>query len=165
MADLLREVVIPEVESAIIEPGTGVYYVHSRDDFTFTVTPKTHTVNLYMEVNTSRNDVPDDEGVVVKRHANGSYTVTILGIQDDINVFLFFRNHLLDNVRVEGISIYSYKGKVHVITDKAAVAEIYDLAGMLIRQERLPEGEKAIALAPGVYVVKVNNARQKVIVH
>jgi len=162
--DIMRRISLPEVEGATLDPGHGIYYVQSKEHFTFTITPDAQMRSLYLNLSTSRNLVPDHEGVVIEKGENGVYTVTILAVQDYVEVFISFTNTPADNLFVPGTSIYSYKGKIYVRTDKTSEVEIYDLAGMLVKRQKVSTGETAISMQPGVYIVTLNGARQKVII-
>ena len=61
------------------------------------------------------------------------------------------------NVQIEGIRVYSINHTLHIKTERSARLSVWNLNGILIKNEMLPGGDSSYPLPDGVYVVKVGN--------
>jgi hypothetical protein len=60
--------------------------------------------------------------------------------------------------------IWSYGGNLHVRTAQPDVLHVHTLTGALHAQQTLPAGETTLPLPPGMYIVKVGDRTEKVVV-
>lgn len=62
------------------------------------------------------------------------------------------------------VKIYSKQSDLYVITGQADVLSIYNINGQLHSQRSIPAGQTVISMPTGVYVIKVGNTTQKVVI-
>jgi hypothetical protein len=157
-----REVVLPVVEGVRTDPEAGSYYVDSRADFEFTVYPSLEYAHKHLVVTTSRVSIPDEEGVVVRKNADGSYKVTVYYIQDRVEIYIDFDTESGNVQSPDGRQIWSYRNQLHVrTTNITSELRIYALSGQLIDQRTLTAGETILPLPAGVYIVTLDQSGMK----
>lgn len=160
--DLQRPVLMPEIPGAICSVKPGENYVTSRDDFVFFITPTGDNVNLELKITTSRTSVPDSEGVIVEKQADGSYKVTIRQVQEPIEVHVDF---VTSNTLIESAHVWTEGNQLFVRADKDCKLMIFNYSGELLRSGEIVTGEtRMIKLPRGFYIVKVDDGVQKVII-
>jgi hypothetical protein len=99
------------------------------------------------QVQTTRANAPDGStGIRIMPNADGSYTVVILGIRQNIEITL---STATDNVPVAAdaaLKVYTVPGAIVVTNSRpdAATVHVYNLAGIFVRQTTVP---------PGIYIV------------
>lgn len=64
----------------------------------------------------------------------------------------------------EGVKVFAAEGGVEVVAAEATDVAVYTVAGQLVRQVRVAEGNTLVNVAPGFYVVRANGTATKVIV-
>lgn len=64
----------------------------------------------------------------------------------------------------EGVKVFAAEGGVEVVAAEATDVAVYTVAGQLVRQARVAEGNTLVNVAPGFYVVRANGTATKVIV-
>jgi hypothetical protein len=88
---------------------------------------------------------------------------------DELFTYYILYPNTLDNSGnaaepVDGTHIWSSAGTLHVRTAQPAVLHVYTPAGALHAQQTLPAGETVLPLPPGIYIVKVGNATEKIVI-
>ena len=64
-----------------------------------------------------------------------------------------------------GTAVYALSGAILITAENAATVQIFDMAGRLVKQQTLPQGESRISIASaGLYFVKAGNETFKVYV-
>ncbi|MDR1601055.1 MAG: T9SS type A sorting domain-containing protein, partial [Tannerella sp.] len=168
ISDLDREVILPAVEGVVTDPGAGVHYIRSRDNFRFKVYPSARYTGEQLVVTTSRTRISDREGVSIVPNADGSYDVTVYAVQDRTNVYISFGwDPNSDSASPSGSRVWAYGSDLHVtVPEEGRTLRIYSLSGQLLQQQSLPSGETVLPLPQGVYVVSLDESgmRQKVII-
>jgi uncharacterized repeat protein (TIGR02543 family) len=162
-----REVILPAVEGVRTNPEAGSHYVDSRSDFVFSVFPSDEYATKRLVVTTSRVSIPDTEGVIINKNADGSYLVTIRHIQDRVEIYIDFESDDDGIQSPDGRQIWSYRNQLHVRTANAlSELHIYTLSGQLYGQHTLTAGETVLQLPSGVYVVTLdqNGMKRKIII-
>ena len=160
-----REVILPDIgDAAIMNPGHGQHFVISMRDFVFTLTMTGARIGQRPVVTTSRTRIPDSEGIVIEKTGENTYTIRIRQVQENIYVLISFAT---GNAELSTGNIWTYKGNLHVKTDKASsMLTIYNFAGQLYKQQQLAEGETVIALPQGTYIVTLDDgAQQKIVIY
>lgn len=156
---IMRTVSIPAVTDAICSLEEGVYPVESRNDFTFTLTGL--KAGYVPQVSTSRILLPDNEGLLTERNADGSYTVTIFSVQEETIVSIDFT---VGNESIGSTCVWGADGMLYLQSDNSDEGQIYTLSGRLVQRIRLSAGETyRLPLAKGNYIVKVGKKAYKVI--
>ncbi|MDR2917940.1 MAG: T9SS type A sorting domain-containing protein, partial [Tannerella sp.] len=62
-------------------------------------------------------------------------------------------------------AIWTGNNRLHVRTTKAGTLKVYTLAGALLKQQEVTEGEISFPLSQGIYIVTFNDGyQQKVVV-
>ena len=156
-----RTVLMPVISGAICDKIPGEYTVNSRDDFTFTITPTGNNVGLDLKVTTSRTLTPDSEGVIIKKNADGSYTVTIKQVQEPIQIYIDFAT---SNDTIAINKIWTNGNKLYIQKGNSELAQIYTISGSLVRSVNLNGEIETVELAKGFYIIKTDEYAQKVII-
>lgn len=70
----------------------------------------------------------------------------------------------VSSMSAEGVKVFAAEGGVEVVAAEATDVAVYTVAGQLVRQARVAEGNTLVNVAPGFYVVRANGTATKVIV-
>lgn len=160
--EILRVVTMPAISGATVDKEPGEHRVNSTDDFTFTITPTGNNANLQLVVTTSRTSIPDSEGVIIVKNADGSYTITIKYIQEPIEIYIDFAT---SNIAVRNNKIWANGSILYMQTNQAKQARIYTIAGALVQSVSLTSRETAsIPLPKGFYIVAIDDYTYKIII-
>jgi hypothetical protein len=146
-----RIVTLPFVPDASTNPPAGSYSLPSGGDFTFTLRPSSSLAGLAPSVTTGR--ASDAEGgVTCTPNADGSYTVVIRSVRQLLTVGIAFIPS--DAVTVQGSSVWSSGGRLHIVVARPVEARILTLSGILVKTLRLAAGETVTDTLPsGIYIV------------
>lgn len=81
-------------------------------------------------------------------------------------VFIYFLGSTssVSSMSAEGVKVFAAEGGVEVVAAEATDVAVYTVAGQLVRQARVAEGNTLVNVAPGFYVVRANGTATKVIV-
>lgn len=79
-------------------------------------------------------------------------------------LFSIGKTSSVSSMSAEGVKVFAAEGGVEVVADEAAEVAVYTVAGQLVRQARVAEGNTLVNVAPGFYVVRANGTATKVIV-
>jgi hypothetical protein len=80
---------------------------------------------------------------------------------DDVE--LVFKSSGITEIN-EGITLYTQPGELYVNSDKPGSLTIYTLQGSTYLQKNIAAGLTSISLPKGIYIVKINNKAEKVII-
>ncbi|MDR2920396.1 MAG: T9SS type A sorting domain-containing protein [Tannerella sp.] len=159
---ITRPIYMPEIPGAICSVPAGENFVDSRDDFVFTITPTGSNVGLELVVTTSRTSVPDSEGLIIEKLADGSYKITIRQVQEPINVYVDF---VTSNASVQNHKIWTNNDQLYIQSDQNETANIYTVSGELFKSINLNSGETTITSLPrGFYIVKMAAKTHKIVI-
>ncbi|MDR1330564.1 MAG: hypothetical protein LBK07_00480, partial [Tannerella sp.] len=168
MPVIRRRVTLLPASGLTTDPPASTYYISSGSDFTFTLTPDVPPpAGTPPQVQTNRAGVPDSStGIRMTANADGSYTVIIAGIRQDIDVILSIP---ADNAHVAdgALTVGTAPGVRGVANGRPAPVSlhVYNLAGTLIRRTAVPPGTTRLSVATGIYVVTDGDAfRRKMVV-
>jgi hypothetical protein len=155
-------VLLPSVAGLTTDPTAGTYYVSRGANFTFTLTPEVPSADgtpPQVQTNRPTPDRPNASGIRITPDADGSYTVVIIGIRQDIEIDLAVadsKSGPTDNASVTaGLSISTAPGAIVVTNSRpdAATLYVYSLTGTLVRLTTVPPGTTRLSVPPGIYVV------------
>lgn len=99
-----------------------------------------------------------------------SYMLTVCAVKGGYKsasreyVFSIGKTSSVSSMSAEGVKVVAAEGGVKVVADEAAEVAVYTVAGQLVRQARVAEGNTLVNVAPGFYVVRANGTATKVIV-
>lgn len=159
---ILRSVTIPAIDEAICSVSEGKHYLWSREQFSFTIRPTGSNAGKKLHVSTSRVLVPDSEGVLITDNQDGSFTVTILYIQEEVTVAIDFATGIES---IDGNDVWSYGNCLYIRSDEAGEASVCTIAGSLVEKIRIRGSETiAVTLPDGLYIVLLHSKAYKVIV-
>lgn len=82
----------------------------------------------------------------------------------NLSIYLLGSTSSVSSMSAEGVKVFAAEGGVEVVADEAAEVAVYTVAGQLVRQARVAEGNTLVNVAPGFYVVRANGTATKVIV-
>ena len=159
---IMRPVTMPTIANAIVSVEPGTKYVPSRGSFSFKIQPTGLNAGKVPVITTGRTTIPDSEGVVVEDLGNGVFRVTILGIQEPINISVDFTtgNELVDDDN----NVWTNGGQLYITTTVSGNAAIYNATGTLVKTISMVAGETvSTSLPAGFYIVTVNGKSYKVI--
>lgn len=92
-------------------------------------------------------------GAYADSYKNGNLSIYLLGSTSSVS-----------SMSAEGVKVFAAEGGVKVVAEEAAEVAVYTVAGQLVRQARVAEGNTLVNVAPGFYVVRANGTATKVIV-
>lgn len=84
--------------------------------------------------------------------------------QSPIYIYLLGKTSSVSSMSSEGVKVVAAEGGVEVVAAEATDVAVYTVAGQLVRQARVAEGNTLVNVAPGFYVVRANGTATKVIV-
>lgn len=156
-----RQMNIPYTTNAIIS-HTGTFYIASGQNFTFNITPTGTNAGLVPVITTNRTSIPDSEGVKIEDNKDGSYTVTILSVQQSININIDFAT---TNEAIEGDhKVWTDNKLLYISSTLNSTAFVYNTVGALIKTVVLSADQTAsLTLPEGLYIVKLGNKTYKVV--
>ncbi|MDR1115836.1 MAG: T9SS type A sorting domain-containing protein, partial [Tannerella sp.] len=155
-------VLLPSAAGLTTDPPAGTYNVNRGSNFTFTLTPDVPSEDGSLpQVQTNRPipNVPNASGIRITPNENGSYTVVIIGIRQDIEITLAVagsKSDPTDNESVAaGLEVYTAPGAIVIANSRpdAATLRVYTLAGTLVRLTTVPPGTTRLSVPAGIYIV------------
>jgi hypothetical protein len=103
--------------------------------------------------------------VKVTRNDDGTYTVLIACVQQNITVTVTAVSPVATNEHIAGARVWSYGNRLYVAATQPGQAYIYNVSGVLVKILPFAAGETVSATLPaGVYVVAAEGRRYKVAV-
>lgn len=84
--------------------------------------------------------------------------------QEPVYIYLLGKTSSVSSMSAEGVKVFAAEGGVEVVAAEATDVAVYTVAGQLVRQARVAEGNTLVNVAPGFYVVRANGTATKVIV-
>ncbi|MDR1335688.1 MAG: YDG domain-containing protein, partial [Tannerella sp.] len=169
-------VLLPSVAGLTTDPPAGAYRVNGGANFTFTLTPDVPSADgtpPQVQTNRPTPGRPNASGIRITPNADGSYTVVIIGIRQDIEIDLAVadsKSGPTDNASVAdagALKVYTAPGALVIANSRpgAATVYVYNLAGTLVRLTTVQPGTTRLAVPKGVYAVSDGGVfRQKVAV-
>jgi hypothetical protein len=170
-----RPIYIGPVENAKIIPGvsgTGTtHFVPSGKNFVFKIQPTGLNEGLKPEVTTAETRyLPEGvEGITLSESEPGVWTVTILGVQQSLNVNISFgvepesaptKTPIVDDGNFQA---YGVAGAVKVFNAEGVI-ELYTIDGRKYNSVPATGGEQTIAAPRGLIIVKNSGKAEKVVV-
>lgn len=161
---LSHSVVINECEHAKTKPGKGIHSVPSRENFTFTITPDEGYTLDELEITTGSKWQDKDGGMKKTKNLDGSMTVVFRYVTESLNVRFSGIKPTANQLIEEYAAVWADRNGIHIRTDQPAMVQIYTVMGTLSYHQQLPAGEIALSLAKGLYIVKIDQMVQKIII-
>lgn len=82
----------------------------------------------------------------------------------NLYIYLLGSTSSVSSMSAEDVKVFAAEGGVEVVAAEATDVAVYTVAGQLVRQARVAEGNTLVNVAPGFYVVRANGTATKVIV-
>lgn len=82
----------------------------------------------------------------------------------EVYIYLLGSTSSVSSMSAEGVKVFAAEGGVEVVAAEATDVAVYTVAGQLVRQARVAEGNTLVNVAPGFYVVRANGTATKMIV-
>ena len=161
---LSHSVVINECEHAKTKPGKGIHSVPSRENFTLTITPDEGYTLDELEITTGSKWQDKDGGMKKTKNLDGSMTVVFRYVTESLNVRFSGIKPTANQLIEEYAAVWADRNGIHIRTDQPAMVQIYTVMGTLSYHQQLPAGEIALSLAKGLYIVKIDQMVQKIII-
>ena len=163
--NILHPVMIPALENMITDPEPGQHWVQAHTSFTVTFYPKERYTLSALKITTGSSLQDEQGGMIITHNEDGSVTVTFREISGPLNLQISGISPLSNDWIESSYALWSSKGQLQVKTTKAGRLKIYTLAGAMVKQQELGEGETSIPLSQGAYIVTFNDGnKQKVVV-
>ncbi|MDR1225005.1 MAG: MBG domain-containing protein [Tannerella sp.] len=153
----------PSAEGLTTDPPAGTYRVNSGSNFTFTLTPdlpSTDGTPPQVQTNRRTPERPNASGIRITPNADGSYTVVILAIRQNIDVTLATAadsksGPTANEAVAAGLTLSTAPGAIVVANSRPAPATlyVYSLAGTLVRLTTVALGTTRLSVPPGIYIV------------
>ncbi|MDR2764723.1 MAG: choice-of-anchor L domain-containing protein [Tannerella sp.] len=160
-----REVVLPKIPGASTSPPWGIYHVRSMADFVFTVIPYPENRDWTLSVKVVRRNAADDEGVIITPNPDGSYTVIIRQIQENISIDVSFTSPLVGNAAVDPATVWTDGSQLYIRASRDGEARIHSISGTLIQTATLEAGKTLTRrLQKGFYLVTACGKTYKIII-
>ncbi len=161
---LNHSITINECEHAKTKPGKGIHSVISKQDFTMTITPD-EGYTLEELVITTGSKWQDKEGGMKKtKNPDGSMTVVFRYVTEPLNVQFSGIKPTANLLIQEYAAVWAEKDGVHIRTERPVMVHIYTVMGTLSHRQQLSAGEITLPLPRGLYIVKIDQMVQKVVV-
>jgi hypothetical protein len=158
---IIRRIILPKVQGATTDPPAGTYSIVSGSDFVFTLIPLDSSAETPVVTSGREEKYNIDGGVICMPNGDGSYTVRILQIRQNISIGIAFDGANATTL-VEGTRVWSYGSRVYITAARSGEARIYNLAGIRVKTLALPAGETVSeTLATGLYIVVIEDQTRK----
>jgi hypothetical protein len=140
------------------------HYVNANDDFTFTLN---FAGSEPLKVTATGFYSQRPEELKGEELGGGVYRYVIRRLAEPWTVTVSTDPASTPNGEAfvgSGISVWTYANTLYINSDKAAGAGIYTLSGTLLKQQYVKEGQTAVRLERGIYIVEIDGSRYKVVV-
>lgn len=161
---LSHGITINEYEHAKTKPGKGIHSVNSKQDFTMTITPDEGYTLDELEITTGSKWQDKEGGMKKTKNPDGSMTVVFRYVTEPLNVQLSGVKPTANQLIQEYAAVWAGKDCVHIRTDRPVMVQIYTVMGTLSHRQQLLAGEITLPLPRGLYIVKIDQMVQKVVV-
>lgn len=161
---LSHGIIINEYEHAKTKPGKGIHSVNSKQDFTMTITPDEGYTLDELEITTGSKWQDKEGGMKKTKNPDGSMTVVFRYVTEPLNVQLSGVKPTANQLIQEYAAVWAGKDCVHIRTDRPVMVQIYTVMGTLSHRQQLLAGEITLPLPRGLYIVKIDQMVQKVVI-
>lgn len=148
-----RQVSMPVVENVITNPTAGIYNIRSQSNFSFKVF---YLTDKPLKITTGRIIEGKEEELTGVKNENGEYEYVLRRVTQNI-VLSIGPDFATSNLFVDKTSVWSYDNMLYIKVDRHDVANIYSIAGQLVKQIELSEGDATIPLERGTYIVTLKD--------
>ena len=161
---LNHSITINECEHAKTKPGKGIHSVTSKKDFAMTITPDEGYTLDELEITTGSKWQDKEGGMKKTKNPDGSITVVFRYVTEPLNVQFSGVKPMANQLIQEYAAVWAGKDCVHIRTDRPVMVQIYTVMGTLSHRQQLSAGEMTLPLPRGLYIVKIDQMVQKVVV-
>ena len=170
----VRKILIESAEGITTTPNTlgNAIYVPSLKDFVFTayseseITAETITLHQPYGDFTEIRTAAGKKGVLVKDNKNGSYTITIQRVNDEmlirINNEASVSSGDTGNEAFAADAVWAASGTLFVQAATPATLSVFTVTGQLFFQTSV-NGSYSMTLPKGLYIVQLNGKAYKVV--
>ena len=153
-------VTLSAVEGATTDPIAGKHEVEAWASFRFYLTLDKEYDQSEPIVTTSRGET------ITPRSSDGAYIVKY--VRNDVEIFI---DGIVKNpdsvgnetIETDAVKVWATKGNLHISTVTDQSVQVYNLAGLLVKQADVPVGDTLWQLPAGIYIVRIAETRYKVI--
>ncbi|MDR1455501.1 MAG: Ig domain-containing protein [Tannerella sp.] len=155
-----RLISLAAAANIVTSPGGSEYSIFSGADFEFQVTMTGPLADRKPLVTTDRQYVPDSVGVIVEANDDGTFTVRLRAVREPVHVALQAGDLLTGNEAVEATRVWASGGQLYITSMTDDRAEVYTLAGVLLKSVDVAAGQTVRTdLPPGVFVVRLGSGQ------
>lgn len=153
-------VTLPAVEGATTDPIAGKHEVEAWSSFRFYLSvDKEYDLSVPV-VTTSRGET------ITPRSSDGAYIIKY--VRQPLEIFI---DGIVKNpdpvanevTATDAVKVWAAKGNLHINTTTDQTVQVYNLAGLLVKQADISSGDTCWQLPSGIYIVRIDNQRYKVI--
>ncbi|MDR1331865.1 MAG: YDG domain-containing protein [Tannerella sp.] len=156
---IYRTVTLPSFTGATTRPAPGQYMLISGNGFEFVLYPSAAYAGYTPSVTAG------NAGAVCTPNGDGSYTVRIPAVRQDLTVGVTFTDPGAGTDVVERGGIWSSGNRVYVSSPRGGRATVYSLAGTVVKVFDAAAGVTVSQTLPaGVWIVVFDGQRRKAVV-
>lgn len=153
-------VTLPAVEGATTDPIAGKHEVEAWSSFRFYLSVDKDYDLSVPEVTTSRGET------ITPRSSDGAYIIKY--VRQPLEIFIdgIVKNPdpvANETIATDAVKVWAAKGNLHINTTTDQTVQVYNLAGLLVKQADISSGDTCWQLPSGIYIVRIDNQRYKVI--
>lgn len=142
----------------------GIHYVVSHKHFTITFIPEEGYTLENMKIKTGSKWQDEMGGMRKVINKDGSVTVTFFDVFEPLDIRLSGVVPTSSYPIDDASAVWADRGLLYVKADRSRLLEIYTVMGTLLHSRNIDAGETMIPLSRGLYIVKIDNMIQKVLV-
>lgn len=152
-------ITLPKVEGAITNPQAGEYSREEGYSFSF-------SLNLEAGYEQSVPVVTANGVVLTARASDGKYIIQSIMADTQIKIDGVVRNTPTGNAEIENdaIRVRGSVGALLISTPHPSSLEVYTISGNRLRHLNISAGDSQIELPAGLYIIRMDDHRQKVFI-
>lgn len=151
-------VTLPQTEGATTEPDFGTHEVMEGDSFTFRI--------ILDEDYNESNPIVRVNGELLEPNAKGEYVIETVRANTVITIEGIVKNDdtAIDSIdETDVVRVWTATGSLHIQLLRPMPVLIVNYAGQVIRSWQAVEGDQAVSLPDGAYIVIVGDRHFKVV--
>lgn len=148
---------LPQVTGATTEPDFGVHEVMAGESFVFRI--------ILDEDYDESTPIVKANGKLIEPNAQGEYVVPAIDTNTTITIEGIIRNDEGTAIDTVGdvIRVWGADGTLYIHVDRPMPARVVNYVGQVIRSWQAVEGDQAVSLPDGAYIVIVGDRHFKVV--
>ena len=149
---------LPQIEGATTEPDFGTHEVMAGDSFTFWI--------ILDEDYNESNPIVRVDGDLLEPDAKGEYVIETVRANTVITIEGIVKNDdtAIGSIdEMDAVRVWTATGSLHVQLPRPMPVRVVNYAGQVIRSWQAVEGDQAVSLPDGAYIVIAGDRHFKVV--